>query len=215
MPFPCAGGSLLRRIVRSPRGDLPASVLECRSLPQAAHAHDGLLWKCSADGKPRRAGDQVARFTTSGALVGRYSYSPSPRQRAPCCTRAHTRYPPQERLVDRALSDFGNDASLHVLKTINLLMLKLLQHAPVEKTLCALLTLLSLRAAPSRKGPLEQEKVRTHHTNTIDHITPHTTPHITSHHITPLPAALVPTPFRQLHFPLHPPCRSPSFLRSA
>lgn len=54
----------------------------------------------------------------------------------------------QDRLVDHSLSDFGPDAAPYVLKTINLLMLKLLQHAPVEKTLTALFGLLSRRRSP-------------------------------------------------------------------
>ena len=52
-----------------------------------------------------------------------------------------------DRLIDRRLVDFGEMAS-YLLKTINLLMLRLLQYAPREATFCATRS----RASPRRPG---------------------------------------------------------------
>ena len=50
-----------------------------------------------------------------------------------------------DRLIDRRLVDFGEMAS-YLLKTINLLMLRLLQYAPREATFCATLACLAEKA---------------------------------------------------------------------
>ena len=51
-----------------------------------------------------------------------------------------------DRLVDKRLVDFGGEMATCLLKTINLLMLRLLAYAPREATFCALLACLTEKA---------------------------------------------------------------------
>ena len=60
-----------------------------------------------------------------------------------------------ERLVDENLCDFGADNSQHLLQTLNVIMLKLLQHAPRSATICALLELLCERCERAAAQPRE------------------------------------------------------------